>query len=173
MNRAITVTGKVGIPLKSKIAAWWMLIVGGISGAIGLTMILAMLAGESNTYDELDFILFVIFGLMGIGLFIVYFIPGLLVLKGGSWGWVVSLVILFLPMATIFGLLIKDIFYHYSESGFYPGYLGEHSLGFLALLPFLVPLTLILLDHTSYKLALLLPTLIAISYFGSLIVVKI
>lgn len=176
MNTVKAVIEKKGIPLKSRIAAWWMLIVGGIAGAIGLALFLGSLTGGIKAQDELGLVVF-IFGAGGIAIFIVYFLPGLLVLKGGRRGWIWGSVILSIATAVAFGLKMYDIshsyrYYHY-HAGLSSGYLSESFSSLLYLIPFLIPLILILLDHISYKVVLLLPIFIIIAYFGSLIIVNI
>ena len=122
------VRAKVVIPTKSRIAAWWMLIVGGIFGAIGLALLLGVFTGVMGTQNDLGGALVLLFALGGIAIFVVYFIPGLLVLKGGSRGWIWGSVILSIATS---GLLLSG--------------------GPLSILPVLIPLVLILSDHVSYK----------------------
>ncbi len=143
MITEMTVKAKVVIPTKSRIAAWWMLAVGSTVGAICLALLLVgWLTG--GIQDEFGFV-FYIFGLGGIAIFIFYIVPGLLVLKGGIRGWMIASAIL--SLAT-FGLLIRG---------------GS--------LPFLIPLTLIILDHISSKrAALLLIILMVITSLLSLII---
>jgi hypothetical protein len=179
MNTVEAVIEKKGIPLKSRIAAWWMLIVGGIFGVIGLALLLGTFTGGIKAQDELGLVVF-IFGLGGIAIFIVYFLPGLLVLKGGRWGWITASVILSVAIAVVFGLKMYDIFYYYNYYNYYnyhaglsSEYLSERFSSLLSLIPFLIPLTLILLDHISYKRVALLPIFIVIAYFGSLIIVRV
>ena len=155
MNTVEAVIEKKGIPLKSKLAAWWMLIVGGTIGAIGLALFLRMFTVDPEASDMFDFVLF-LFSLIGIGIFIVYFLSGLLVLKGGRWGWMIASAILFVAVATVLVLF----------------FIG-HSLSPLFLIPPLIPLTLILLDHISYKLVALLDILIVTIYFGGLVIASV
>jgi hypothetical protein len=130
-----TVKAKVVIPTKSRIAAWWMLIVGGIAGAIGLALFLGLLTGAIKAQDEIGLVIF-IFSLVGIAIFIFYFIPGLLVLRGGRRGWIIASAILSLATVWSFSPLIF-----------------EHSFGLylVPLITSLVPLILILSDHVSHK----------------------
>jgi hypothetical protein len=175
MHTVEAIIEKKGIPLKSRIAAWWMLIVGGIFGAIGLALLLGTFTGGIKAQDELGLVIF-IFGLVGSAIFVVYFLPGLLVLKGGRRGWIFASVILSIAIAVVFGLKMYDIFYNYHYYNYHArlssGYLSESFSSLLYLIPFLIPLTLILLDHISYKRVALLPIFIVIAYFGSLIIVR-
>jgi len=177
MNTVEAVIEKKGIPLKSRLAAWWMLILGGTAVAVCLAMLFVGL-WTGGIHDEFGFV-FYIFGLGGIAIFIVYFLPGLLVLKGGRWGWIWGSVILSIAIAVVFGLKMYGIFYNYHyyhyynyHAGLYSEYLSESFSSLLYLIPFLIPLTLILLDHISYKRVALLPIFIVIAYFGSLIIVR-
>ena len=130
------VKAKVVIPTKSRIAAWWMLIVGGAAGAIGLVLFLGALTGAIGTQDELGSFFVFIFGLLGIAIFVVYFIPGLLVLKGGRWGWIIASVVLSIAVLKALPLIFVNSFSSYS---------------LVPLISLLVPLVLILSDHVSHK----------------------
>jgi hypothetical protein len=146
MNTVEAVIEKKGIPLKSKIAAWWMLIVGGIT--VIVFPVLSVLVASGSTPDAGIFVLFLLF--ICASAFVLYLLPGLLVLEAGRWGWITASVILSL---VTFGLSIFG-----------------YSLNPLYIFPFLIPLTLILLDHLSYKLVLLLLILVFITYVLSLII---
>ena len=135
MITEMTVKAKVVIPTKSRIAAWWMLIVGGILGVISLAILLVAWFTSDEWIRDCYGYLFYFSGLVVIAIFIVYFIPGLLVLKGGRWGWIISSVILSLP--TI-GSLVWPL-----VQGNFPSP--------LLLIAFCAPLILILSDHISYK----------------------
>jgi len=173
MNTVEAVIEKKGVPIKSSLAAWWMLIVGGIAGAIGLALLLGSFTGRIKSQDEFAFFMF-IFGLGGIAIFIVYFLPGLLVLKGRRRGWIIASVILSIAIAVVFGLLMYDISYNYHyHAGLSFEYFSERFSSLLSLIPFLIPLILILLDHVSYKRVALLPILIVVAYFGSLVIVNV
>ena len=155
MSTGKMLTEKNMIPTKSRLAAWWMLILGGIAGAIGLALLLGAFSGVAPQ-DELGGFFIFIFGMLGIAIFVVYFIPGLLILKGGRWGWIIASAILSLAAAWSFSPLI---FQHSS---------APYSL--IPLLSLLIPLILILLDHISYKLVSLLVILVVILYFVSHII---
>ncbi len=172
-----TVKAKVVIPTKSRIAARWMLITGGIAGAIGLALLVGLFTGVMGDEEELGSIIAFIFGLLVIAIFVVYFIPGLLVLKGGRWGWIVASVILSVALAVAFGNLMRGIFYSYHYYNYHAGlsfeYFSERFSSLLFLSPLLIPLMLILLDHISYKRVLLLPIFIVIAYFGCLVIMSV
>lgn len=137
MNTRITVSGKVGIPLKSRIAAWWMLIVGGAVAAICLALVIWGMIDRGASLDDSGINPIFVFGPIGITIFISYFVPGLLVLKGGRWGWIIASGILSLAAAWSFSLLISE---HYFNL-FSP----------IPLISLLIPLILILMDHISCK----------------------
>ncbi len=124
-----TVKAKVVIPLKSRIAVLWMLIVGGIFVAIclGLAAYLGVTVLVTHEQDEFGLAFTFIFGLGAVAIFIFYLLPGLLVLRGGRRGWIIASVILSLTT------------------------LGSLVWGLPLLLFFLIPLILILSDHISYK----------------------
>jgi hypothetical protein len=165
MNTEITVKAKLVIPLKSRIAAWWMMIVGAIAGAVillGLIIFLPFLVwGMIDQNMVIDdggtrpiSVLFV-FVPLGIAIFICCFLPGLLVLKGGRLGWIIASAILTIA---IFGSLIRG------------GFWGNP----VSILPLLIPLTLILLDHiSSRRAALIFLILVATTYVSSLIIADI
>jgi putative effector of murein hydrolase LrgA (UPF0299 family) len=137
MNIETTVKAKVVIPTKSRIAAWWMLIAGGVAAAICLAiLIMGWLTGDMSFDDSGRSSIFV-FGPIGITIFIFYFVPGLLVLKGGRWGWIIASAILSLAAAWSFSLLISEHYFNlYSP---------------IPLISLLILLILILSDHVSCK----------------------
>lgn len=151
----------------AKMAAWWMLIAGAIAELSVLGIFVGTGAGLVKIHPDVAGPLVFMLLLAAAGVFVLYFLPGLLVLKGGKWGWIIASVILFIVVAAIFAVIMYDIF-HWLPSE----HIFEHSLYHLSLIPFLIPLILILLDHISYKLVILLPILIVITYFASITIVK-
>jgi hypothetical protein len=156
---------KKEIPTKSRIAGWWMLIVGSIAVAViflGVIIFLPFLVwGMIDQNMVIDdggtrpvSVLFV-FVPLGIAIFICCFLPSLLVLKGGRLGWIIASAILTIA---IFGSLIRG------------GFWGNP----LSMFPLLIPLTLILLDHiSSRRAALIFLIFVAITYVSSLIIADI
>jgi len=131
------ITGKVGTPTKSRIAAWWMLIVGGAVAAICLVLLLGGFVGGTGREAEMGQILSAIFTLAGIAIFIFYFLPGLLVLKAGRWGWIIASAILSIAVAGGFSSLVFEY------------YFTPYSL--IVVITVLIPLILILSDHVPHK----------------------
>jgi hypothetical protein len=174
MHTVEAVIEKKEIPTKSRLAAWWMLIMGGTAVAVCLVMLFVGL-WTGGIHDEFGFV-FYIFGLAGIAIFIFYLLPGLLILKGGRWGWITASVILSIAIAIGFGIFMYGIthsYHYYSQFALSPEYLFENASNLLYLFPLLIPLTLILLDHMSYKRVALLPIFIVIIYFAGLIIANI
>jgi hypothetical protein len=79
------ITQKLTLPIKTKIAAWWMIIIGGL-GAIACIIVVNFLLSQSCTAGvELPIILFLPSALG--------FLFGLFLLKIKKWAWVCSVVL--------------------------------------------------------------------------------
>ena len=135
MNTAEIVTKKNRVPTKSKVAAWWMLITGGVAAATCL----ALFIGAWLNYVDIDItepesgygVLFV--GFVSIVMFIFYFLPGLIILTRGWGNWMIASGILSIAVAFSFLLLIYTFY------------------SLIPVIAFSVPLILILSDHIPHK----------------------
>jgi len=99
--------GKVSLPIKTKIAARWMIVISGIIGCLGLLgIIIGFSAGEWGA----------IFYFPGIGMFIgglLIFLPSLFLLKEKRWAWWFCIIMLIIELIIIIentlvrGILLK------------------------------------------------------------------
>jgi hypothetical protein len=134
MNIETTVKAKVVIPTKSRIAAWWMLITGGVAVATCLALFISAWLTPDTNDPDMAMLAIGFLGAGGIAAFFFYFLPGLIILMRGWGDWMIASGILSIAVALSFMLLVS---------------IGIYSL--IPLIVFLVPLVLILSDHVSYK----------------------
>ena len=148
------------IPTKTKVAGWWLLVVGGIAGIVAIiapVFFAGFLPAHPDEAGAFAFYLRIIAG----ALFLLYVLPGIFALQEGKWGWKAASAILALEVA---GTLAS------SMPGFPLSWWGLGLLGsyfafvLLCPMPFLIPLALVLLDRISWKAVmplLLLPVAFA------------
>jgi hypothetical protein len=152
---------KKKLPIRTKIAAWILIVIAIIFCLLAIGYFIA-LGSSSNT----DFSMYAPFAAMiGFGIAVVYFLPGILLLKSRNiWGWIPSVVILCAGVLIPFVFLIRE-FYVYLNWGLTP-YLSvrPECLGFS--LSFLVPLILVLLDKLSYKFVVPIPIILVVITLG-------
>jgi hypothetical protein len=128
-----TVKVKVVIPTKSRIAAWWMLITGGVAVATCLALFISAWLTPDTNDPDMAMLAIGFWGAGGIAAFFFYFLPGLIILMRGWGDWMIASGILSIAVAFSFFLLIYTFY------------------SLIPVIAFLVPLILILSDHISYK----------------------
>jgi len=82
---------KISLPIKTKIAAWWMI----VTGLVYLIINLIMPISESPDRPPLVLLFIPLFILLG--LFFLW--PAIFILKRKKWAWYVAVIILFMIMA--------------------------------------------------------------------------
>lgn len=133
--------GKVSLPIKTKVAAWWMVVIGGISIGISILFILYLwfYSYRGSPRDIpiilLIFIIFISFGLS-------QFIPGLLILTKKKWTWWLAIISEIGLSAYMIYLLFSMIIH---RTG---GDLFELNLVVIGVIG--IPLILLLLDRKNF-----------------------
>ncbi len=141
------------LPIKTKVAAWLLIIMAVI--VFLLFFGFACAAGSSGNEDISMFAPLI--AIMGFGIAIWYFIPGILLLKTRNrWVWILSVAILCAGVLVPFVLLLRDIF-DFISWGLPPKYLSVESNYIYFFISFLIPLILVLLDKLSYKIVVFIP----------------
>jgi len=103
---------KPPLPIKTKIAAWWMIVIGGII----ITLSLFIATKEPPSYSEASALFVMFITLLPAGL--MFFLPSLSLLKRKKWGWWLSIVILSLTLFSISAGLLIDFIFEYRPPAF-------------------------------------------------------
>jgi hypothetical protein len=159
---------KEKLPIKTKVAAWVLLVIATIHVFIALVFFILM-AGSSNE----DFSMYAPMPLfIGFGIALFYFLPGILLLKTRSTGpWILSVIILFAGILIPFGISLRNLF-DFIHFDLPPQYLGgPYEAVFVGYaISFLIPLLLVLWDKISHKVVISIPVVLTIvalvCYFG-------
>lgn len=124
------------LTIKTKIAAWWMMLIG-LFGGIGLLLsLMTMVALAAAAPRGVDIFVILVIS----SLFLFPFFSGIFLLKMKKWAWWFSVIILLIGV--IFSQMVAWFF------GFFP--LVEPTIYILFLIPFLIPLILLLLDRKNF-----------------------
>lgn len=95
---------KITLPIKTKIAAWWMILLGGILLVVFLLGLISFLRGDfSGGISGVFYAAFLIWILMISGPGMLLFLPGLFLLQRRKWAWKFALIIL--PIGMIIWLV--------------------------------------------------------------------
>jgi len=130
---------KVGLPIKTKIAAWWMIGINIIFSCLGLALVLLGIFLPPGTPEFRGYFLWIGIGIV-IGCLIV-FLPFFFVLKRKMWAWWFSIIILaFASFHFLYQLL----------SIFFVGFQRFHLVYIVVTIPLLFPLILFLLDRKNF-----------------------
>ena len=103
---------KPSLPIKTKIAAWWMI------GIVGIMIILSLFTTtkEAGNIGEAYALFGIFITLFPAGL--MFFLPSLSLLKRKKWGWWLSIAILSLTLFSILTGLLVDLVFEYRPPAF-------------------------------------------------------
>jgi len=123
---------KVSLPIKTKIAAWWMIVmIGGILIAISLPFCYFAVASYIGMKNGVF-----VFGIIFLVGSLISILPGFMLLKRKKIGWWWSITIEILIMAFIFKMVFNGV--------------EVHSQLLFLMFDFLFPFILLLLDHKNF-----------------------
>jgi len=138
---------KSPLPIKTKIAAWWMMIISGFIIIRGLSWPLRMKGTyipPSNFYAYI----FVLSVYLPVGL-LVFFLPALFLFKRKKWGWYWAIITLFLGMGICTYIFPLYEYLSYRKGEYYELELIIGSSLFI-IIAFLPSLILLLLDRKNF-----------------------
>ena len=128
---------KPSLPIKTKIAAWWMIVTGGIGVIVFIIYLMAYFGAVSKGEGLTAFVFLPFVAIPSFSLFI----PGLLILLKKRGGWICSVIFLLL------GVLLTILLYFGLST------LGPLPVFWFCIVPliiFLIPLILLLLDRKNF-----------------------
>ena len=132
---------KISLPVKTKIAAWWMIIFGGIIIVSGLWEVFK----EVGHYYPFSLVPLILFFYIPSGLF-VFLLPSLLLLRGKRIGWYLAIVMLSIVTA-LFSLWYATVILtkYFMKDPFF--WLETFLIVFISCLP---PLIILFFDRKNF-----------------------
>jgi hypothetical protein len=146
------------LPIKTKIAAWWMIVTFGLCSIIASLPIfyivtMQFMEGVSSDMDILVWSKNLLLGLICLFLIPSLFIfPGIFLLKGKRWGWYLAIIIfsiLLLFSTSLLILLIREAFL-LSPEQIRDSQIRDFLIIFILIFILILPFTLLLIDRKNF-----------------------
>jgi hypothetical protein len=132
---------KAKLPVKTKIAVWWIRIIAALVAIGGLIVIFVTLTTAADIVKEEEIgILFFVVVTIVLPIWLLFLLPSILLVLKKPWGWTASTITL---SSEIMGVLGVCIYFAITEGLYYLQYTP-------ATIFLLVPLILIILDRKNY-----------------------
>lgn len=92
------------LPTKTKIAAWWMVIIGGILGVLIILFIFLSFSQSHGGMTAADIFGFIIIALVSL-ISVIFFVPGILIMKRKKRAWWIGRILLWIEVIGISGFV--------------------------------------------------------------------
>jgi hypothetical protein len=134
------ISQKQSLPIKTKIAAWWLMIIGGIASIVCLVFVMKTL--EGTCWSLLPFLM-----VLFLPSFLTFLFGFFIVIARKKWAWWLGITILFIEVL-ISGILISEVV----KVNIINGFPVDFKSVIFAISPFLflTPFILLLLDRKNF-----------------------